>query len=63
MFAGGVISGVDTLNIPEVLIGEVVPNRKATRITPTCADAQVFFVPNSGLVTVTDNRNTSLHLG
>jgi len=46
MSAGGFTSVVDTLIIPEVLIGEVDPLREGHLITPTCADAQVFFVLN-----------------
>ncbi|PSM62869.1 hypothetical protein E6R41_20650 [Citrobacter freundii] len=33
-----------------------------TRITPACADAQVFFTFSLS-VTVTDNLHNSLHLG
>ncbi|PSR47194.1 hypothetical protein C8256_08810 [Kluyvera genomosp. 2] len=42
MSAGERITGIANLIIPEVLIGEVA--HKVDRlITPTCADAQVFF--------------------
>ncbi|HBY0528174.1 TPA: hypothetical protein MIO58_11130 [Klebsiella pneumoniae subsp. pneumoniae] len=35
-----------TIEIPEVLIGEFFRYALRTeRLTPTCADAQVFFIP------------------
>ncbi len=63
MFAGGFVNVVDTLIIPEVLIGEVDPLREGHLITPTCADAQVFFALNSPSVTATDESNRWLHFG
>lgn len=47
MFAGGVISHIDNLDVPEVLIGEILKcGFRTSSLTPTCADAQVFFAQN-----------------
>ena len=60
MSAGERITGIANLIIPEVLIGEVA--HKVDRlITPTCADAQVFFYLKSE--TVIANGHTSFHFG
>ncbi|WP_445351943.1 hypothetical protein [Klebsiella pneumoniae] len=61
MFAGLFADPVDILAIPEVLIGGVNVTL-TTLLTPACADAQVFL-PAIGVVTDSENRNTSLHLG
>ena len=44
MFAGLFADPVDILALPEVLIGEFLRYALRTeRLTPTCADAQVFL--------------------
>jgi hypothetical protein len=48
LIAGGFINLIDTLTIPEVLIGEnFLVRLRTSLLAPTCADAQVFFTQNS----------------
>ncbi|WP_432760021.1 hypothetical protein, partial [Kluyvera ascorbata] len=49
MSAGERVTRVANLIVPEVLIGEVA-HKVDHSITPTCADAQVFFLPEFTLL-------------
>ncbi|WP_434782105.1 hypothetical protein [Klebsiella pneumoniae] len=67
MFAGLLADPVDILAIPEVLIGGVNVTL-TTLLTPACylhqpAQMRRFFFAAIGVVTDSENRNTSLHLG